>query len=65
MAHPDGVRAHGGLFVLLLALFPGVMSGADLEKDLNARWRAGLVVVKVPIASSCDGFYNDNDVVGN
>lgn len=65
MAHSDGVRAHGGLFVLLLALFPAVMRGADLEKDLNARWRAGLVVVKVPIASSCDGFYNDNDVVGN
>lgn len=39
--------------------------GADLEGDLNARWRGGFAVARLPLASSCDGFYNDNDVVGN
>lgn len=38
--------------------------GADLEGQLNARWRGGHVVARLPIASSCDGYYNDNDVVG-
>jgi hypothetical protein len=71
MAHPGDVRAHSrgwrpaGILLSLALLSPAVARGADLEKDLNARWRAGLAVVKVPIASSCDGFYNDNDVVGN
>lgn len=53
-----------GLAVLLAVTLPAA-AWADLEKDLNARWRAAIVVVRVPIASSCDGFYNDNDVVGN
>jgi hypothetical protein len=53
-----------GLAALLVATVPAA-ARADLEKDLNARWRAAAVVVRVPIASSCDGFYNDNDVVGN
>jgi hypothetical protein len=52
-------------FAALLAMTIPSAAHADLEKDLNARWRAGAVVVRVPIASSCDGFYNDNDVVGN
>lgn len=53
-----------GLAVLLAVALPAA-ARADLEKDLNDRWRAASVVVRVPIASSCDGFYNDNDVVGN
>ncbi|HYN19705.1 MAG TPA: hypothetical protein VE078_02015, partial [Thermoanaerobaculia bacterium] len=45
-------------------LFALPAGAAKLEDDLNARWRGGWTVVKVAIASSCDGFYNDNDVVG-
>lgn len=37
---------------------------ADLEDELNARWRGGSTIVLLPIHSQCDGFYNDNDVVG-
>ncbi len=48
---------------LLLAL-PLAAHAASLEESLNARFRGGWVVVKAPISSSCDGFYNDNDVVG-
>ena len=44
---------------------PAALHGADLEADLNARWRGAWVVAQLPLASSCDGFYNDNDVVGN
>ena len=50
---------------LLLAAGSAAAWGAGLEEQLNARWRGGYAVVKVPIASSCDGFYNDNDVVGS
>jgi hypothetical protein len=42
-----------------------VAKGADLEDQLNARWRGGTVVTRFSIASSCDGYYNDNDVVGD
>jgi len=49
--------------ILGLAL-PAAGRAADLEADLNARYRGGWVVVKVPLFSACDGFYNDNDVSG-
>jgi hypothetical protein len=58
------VKKLAGLATLLAATIPAA-ARADLERGLNARWRAAAVVVRVPIASSCDGFYNDNDVVGN
>src|SRR5436305_5330806 len=48
--------------ILLLSALP---AAAGLEDDLNSRWRGGFVVVKIAIASSCDSFYNDNDVVGS
>jgi len=41
------------------------MRAAGLEDDLNARWRGGAAVVLVPVVSNCDGFYNDNDVIGS
>jgi len=47
---------------LLLAARP---AAAGLEDDLNAHWRGGYVLVKIAIASDCDSFYNDNDVVGS
>lgn len=50
---------------LTLALLAGsALAAADLEDQLNARWRGGHVVARLPLASSCDGFYNDNEVVG-
>jgi hypothetical protein len=52
------------LAVLLALLFPLPAHAAGLEDSLNSRFRGGWVVVKVPISSSCDGYYNDNDVVG-
>ena len=43
---------------------PFAARGADLEDRLNARWRGNFAVTRLSLASSCDGFYNDNDVVG-
>ncbi len=52
-------------FVLvLLTVLPAVVFGAGLEDSLNARWRGEWVVVRAPISSSCDEFYNDNEVRG-
>lgn len=48
--------------LLLPVALPAWSAGA--EEEINTRWRGGDVVVKIPIASSCDGFYNDNDVIG-
>jgi hypothetical protein len=55
----------GGLLAALAMALPAALWGADVEATLNARWRGGFAIVRLPIASSCDGFYNDNDVVGN
>lgn len=61
MRHPE--RSCLLLFLLLAA--PALAHAAGLEETLNARWRGAFVVVRVPVASDCDGYYNDNDVVGN
>ena len=60
------MRAPRALLLLLLACLAGTPAAraASVEETLNARWRGGWVVVKLPIASNCDGFYNDNEVVG-
>jgi hypothetical protein len=50
--------------VLALLALPGAWA-ADLEDTLNARWRGGWVIVRPAIASNCDGYYNDAEVVGN
>lgn len=57
-------KIHARLAGLLALLLPAAAHAAGLEDTLNARFRGGWVVVKVPVSSSCDGFYNDNDVVG-
>jgi hypothetical protein len=59
MAPPNARLA----FALLLSL-PIAAHAAGLEDTLNSLWKGGWAVVKLPISSSCDGFYNDNDVVG-
>ncbi|HZF13387.1 MAG TPA: hypothetical protein VFE33_31735 [Thermoanaerobaculia bacterium] len=51
------------LAALLLAL-PAAASAADTESILNAKWRGGFVVARLPLASDCNSFYNDNDVRG-
>jgi len=64
----SSMTLHGrlaALVALLLAAGPQALWGAGLEDQLNARWRGAYAVVRLPIASSCDGFYNDNDVVGS
>lgn len=48
----------------LALLLSAAVYAASLEDTLNSRWKGGWAVVKLPISSSCDGFYNDNDVVG-
>lgn len=53
------------LLVLLLLSTPALAHAAGLEETLNSRWRGAFVVVRMPVASDCDGYYNDNDVVGN
>ena len=52
------------ILILLLLAVP-LAARADLESEINARYRGGYVVVKLPIASNCDDYYNDNDVVGS
>ena len=52
------------LVLVLLAALPAAVSGAGLEDSLNPRWRGKWVVIRTPIFSSCDGFYNDNEVRG-
>lgn len=52
------------LALLLLSPLPAAAWAAGLEETLDGRWRGEWVVVKAAVASSCDGFYNDNDVVG-
>lgn len=49
---------------LLLAVLLPAAASADLESELNARYRGGRVIVRVPLYSNCDGFYNDNEVLG-
>ncbi len=50
------------LLGLVLAVTPA--AAANLESALNAQWKGRFVVVRVPIASDCAGFYNDNDAQG-
>lgn len=64
MRPPDARRARCFLAAVLMTL-PALARGADLESTINARWRGGFVVVRLPLASSCDGFYNDNEVAGS
>lgn len=63
-SHPSA-RRRPLLLVLLLLSTPALAHAAGLEETLNARWRGGFVVVRVPISSNCDGFYNDNTVAGD
>jgi hypothetical protein len=48
----------------IAAALPFALRAADLEADLNSRYRGGWVIVKAPVFSSCDAFYNDNDASG-
>ncbi|HEV8579089.1 MAG TPA: hypothetical protein VGX68_08385 [Thermoanaerobaculia bacterium] len=50
---------------LAVLCVPIAVRGAGLEDQLNARWRGGTVVTRLAMASSCDDYYNDNEVVGN
>jgi hypothetical protein len=52
------------LLLLLLPAFAAATHGADLEADLNSRYRGGWAVLQVPVFSACDGFYNDNEAAG-
>ena len=58
-------RQIAGLLGLLLCTLPAVARAASLEDSVNARWRGGWVVAGSPLASDCDGYYNDNLVVGD
>jgi hypothetical protein len=53
------------LWGLLLGALSSGARAASLEESLNARWRGAWVVLALPVASSCDGFYNDNLVTGD
>lgn len=62
--------SHRVLAVLLPSLlastiFSAAASAADLESQINARWKGGWVVVKAPISSDCNGFFTDNDANGS
>lgn len=54
--------------LLLVLLATGLLAAplrANVEDDLNARWRGHAVVARLAIASDCNGYYNDNDVQGS
>jgi hypothetical protein len=61
MRHPE----RPCLLLFLLLATPALAHAAGVEETLNSRWRGGFVVVRMPISSNCDGFYNDNNVVGD
>lgn len=44
---------------------PAGVRAAGLEESLNVHWRGGWVVVRPAVASSCDGYYNDNFLAGD
>ncbi len=55
------------LLALLATGLPALLPSparANVEDDLNARWRGRTVIARLAIASDCNGFYNDNDVEG-
>ncbi|MGH2608872.1 MAG: hypothetical protein ACRDHF_07240 [Tepidiformaceae bacterium] len=53
------------LLALLLALpVAAPAAAADVEGPLNARFRGGWVIARVPIASDCGGLYTNNEVHG-
>jgi hypothetical protein len=50
---------------LLAALAAAAPAAAqDLEGPLNARFKSGWVIVRIPIASDCGGLYTNNEVHG-
>ena len=50
---------------LLAALVAAAPAAAqDLEGPLNARFKSGWVIVRIPIASDCGGLYTNNEVHG-
>lgn len=55
----------GLLGILLWSTLPAGVRAGDLEESLNVHWRGGWVVVRPALASSCDGYYNDNFVAGD
>lgn len=60
----DSCSARSWLTTVAIAATLAAPAAADLEDELNARWRGGSTIVLLPVHSQCDGFYNDNDVVG-
>lgn len=65
MRHTSRRLARSGLVAaLVVPLFAGVAGAADLEGQLNARWKGARVIARLAIASDCTGFYTDNTVRG-
>ncbi len=61
----EHLKPHRAILLVLASALAAPAFGADLEKDLNARWQGRWAIVKAPIASNCDGFWNDNEVRGD
>ena len=59
------IKAVGSVLVLAVLSAPLAVRGAGLEDQLNSRWRGHYVVTRLAVASSCDDYYNDNEVVGD
>ncbi len=58
------VAAPLSLALALAAAISATAEAANLETQLNARWRGASVLILAPASSQCDGFYNDNDARG-
>jgi len=56
-------RCSAGVALALVGVCPAVQ--ADLQDDLNARWRGAWVIVTGELYSNCDGLTTDNRVSGD
>lgn len=50
---------------LLSGLLAAAPASADIQDDLNARWRGAWLIVKSDISSNCNGLTTDNRISGD
>jgi hypothetical protein len=53
------------IVLLALPLLLPAIASADTEDVLNATWRAQWAITRIEVRSSCDAFYNDNELRGS
>lgn len=59
------IRFNFALAAVLPGLLFAAVAAADLQDDLNARWRGAWIIVKGDIYSNCNGLTTDNRISGD